>query len=127
MLSEIISDLLKIDDVFFVVSGNGATSEIRSNSLGIRQKEKWITVGENDGPCHMHIDSTLVKTAQFIVEQKPERLSFSVRFFDENDERVLGAFFTKMYDENKNLIGHRKKLYDEISQKYGTEKIYFTE
>ena len=127
MLSEIISDLLKIDDVFFVVSGNGATSEIRSNSLGIRQKEKWITVGENDGPCHMHIDSTLVKTAQFIVEQKPERLSFSVRFFDENDERVLGAFFTKMYDENKNLIGHRKKLYDEIFQKYGTEKIYFTE
>ena len=127
MLNEILSDLLKINDILFVVKGNGATSEIRSNSLGIRQKEKWITIGENDGPCHMHIDSTLVKTAQFIAEQKLERTSFSVKFFDENDERVLGAFFTKMYDKNKNLIEHRKKLYDEMSRKYGTEKIYLTE
>ena len=127
MLNEILSDLLKINDILFVVKGNGATSEIRSNSLRIHQKDKWITIGENDGPCHMHIDSTLVKSAQFITEQKPERTSFSVRFFDGNDERVLGAFFTKMYDENKNLIESRKKLYHEISHKYGTEKIYFTE
>ena len=126
MLKEILSDLLKINDILFVVKSHGATSEIRSSSLGIRQKEKWITIGENEGPCHMHIDSTLVKTAQFIEEQKPERTSFSVRFFDKNDERVLGAFFTKMYDENKNLIQHRKRLYDEMSQKYGKEKIYFT-
>jgi len=127
MLVEILTDLLKINDILFVVKGNGATSEIKSNSLGIHQKEKWITIGENDGPCHMHVDSTLVKTAQFITEQKPERTSFSVRFFDENNERVLGAFFMNMYDENKNLLEYRKRLYDEMAQKYGTEKIYFTE
>ena len=126
MLVEILTDLLKINDILFVVKGNGATSEIKSNSLGIHQKEKWITIGENDGPCHMHVDSTLVKTAQFITEQKPERTSFSVRFFDENNERVLGAFFMNMYDENKNLLEYRKRLYDEMAQKYGTEKIYFT-
>jgi len=102
MLKEILSDLLQIPDVLFVIKANGAVSEIRSNSLGIRQKEQWITIGENDGPCHMHLNSELVKTAQFITEEKPERTSFSVRFFNENDERLLGAFFTKMYDENKN-------------------------
>ena len=126
MLKEILSDLLEINDILFVVKGPGAVSEIRSNSLGIRQKEKWITIGENDGPCHMHIDSDLIKSAEFVTEQKPERISFSVRFYDESGERALGAFFTKMYDENKNLIEERKKLYDDLLSKYGPEKIYFT-
>ena len=127
MLKQILSDLLQVDDILFVVKGQGAISEIRSNSLGIRQKEKWITIGENDGPYHMHIDSELIKSAEFVTEQKPERISFSVRFYNENDERALGAFFTKMYDENKNLIESRKKLYDDLASKYGNEKIYFTE
>lgn len=119
MLKEILSEILKVDDVLFVVKGGGAVSEIRSNSLGIRQKDQWITIGENDGPCHMHINSDLIKKAQFITEEKPERTSFSVRFFDDKDDRVLGAFFTKMYDENKNLKQDRKKLYDDLNSKYG--------
>jgi len=120
MLKEILADLLKIDDILFVIKGGGAVSEIRSNSLGIRQKDQWITIGENDGPCHMHINSTAIKNAKFITEEKPERTSFSVRFFDDKDERVLGAFFTKMYDENKNLKLERKKLYDDLYSKYGS-------
>jgi len=119
MLKEILSDLLKIDDILFVIKGGGAVSEIRSNSLGIRQKDQWITIGENEGPCHMHINSESIKNAKFITEEKPERTSFSVRFFDDKDERVLGAFFTKMYDENKILKPDRKKLYDEMFSKYG--------
>ncbi len=119
MLKEILADLLKIDDILFVIKGGGAVSEIRSNSLGIRQKDQWITIGENDGPCHMHINSESIKNAKFITEEKPERTSFSVRFFDDKDERVLGAFFTKMYDENKILKPDRKKLYDEMFSKYG--------
>ncbi|HET6517871.1 MAG TPA: ChuX/HutX family heme-like substrate-binding protein [Nitrosopumilaceae archaeon] len=119
MLKEILSDILKVDDVLFVVKGGGAVSEIRSNSLGIRQKDQWITIGENDGPCHMHINSNLIKKAKFVTEEKPERTSFSVRFFDNKNERVLGAFFTKMYDKNKNLKTDRKKLYDDLNSKYG--------
>ncbi len=120
MLKEILADLLKVDDILFVIKGGGAVSEIRSNSLGIRQKDQWITIGENDGPCHMHINSEAIKKAKFITEEKPERTSFSVRFFDDKDERVLGAFFTKMYDENKSLKPDRKKLYDEMLSKYGS-------
>ncbi len=124
MLQDILSDLLKIEDILFVIKSEGAVSEIRSNSLGIRQKEKWITIGDNDGPCHMHINEETIKKAQFVTEEKPERTSFSVRFFNDKDERVIGAFFTKMYDENKNLKLERKKLYDDLLQKYNSEIIF---
>jgi len=124
MLKEILADIIKVDDVLMVVKSNGATIEMRSNSLSIRQKEKWITIGENDGPCHMHVNNEMIKNAEFVIEQKPERTSFSVRFFDEKNERVLGCFFTKMYDENKMIKSERKKLYDELHAKYG-QKIKF--
>jgi len=121
MLTEILSDLLKIDDILFIVKNGSAVSEIRSNFLGIRQKDNWITIGENDGPCHMHINSDFIQKAKFVTEKKPERTSYSVRFFDEKGDRVLAGFFTKMYDENKNLKTDRKKLYDDLFEKYGSK------
>ena len=124
LLLEILSDLVRIDDILLIIKNNGAVCEIRSNSLSIRQKEKWITIGDNDGPAHMHINSELIKSAEFVQEEKPERTSFSVRFFNNNGERVLAAFFTKMYDESKTLISERKKVYDNLNQKYSS-KIQF--
>lgn len=123
-LFDLLSDLIQINDILLIVKNDGATSEIRSNSLSIRQKEKWITIGDNDGPAHMHINSELIKSAEFIQEEKPERTSFSVRFFDNQNERILGAFFTKMYDESKNLLYSRKLLFDNLNKKY-TSKIQF--
>ena len=119
MLKELLSDIINVDDVLLVVKSNGATSEMRSNFLNIRQKDQWITIGDNDGPCHMHVNSYNIKRAEFVMEKNPERISFSVRFFDINNERTLACFFTKMYDENKNLKLERKKLYDELLEKYG--------
>ena len=124
LLLELLSDLIKIDDVLLIIKNNGATSEIRSDSLNIRKKDKWITIGDNDGPAHMHLNSELIKSAEFIQEQKPEKISFSVRFFDESGERILAAFFTKMYDDSKQLVVERKKLYDQLNQKF-TSKIKF--
>ncbi len=121
LLLELLSDIVKIDDILIIVRNAGAVSEVRSNSLSIRQKEKWITIGDNDGPAHMHIDSELIKSAEFVQEEKPERTSFSVRFFNKNGDRVLAAFFTKMYDESKTLISERKKVYDELNQKYSSK------
>ena len=123
MLYEILSDLVKIENVLFIVKSNGAVSEIRSNMLNIRQKEKWINIGENDGPCHMHVNSELIKKAEFVKEQKPERVSFSVRFYDENDERVLAAFITKMYDDTMNIIPERLKSYEGLFEKYGSKDV----
>ncbi len=124
MLLELLSDLIKIDDILLIIKNNGATSEIRSNSLSIRKKDKWITIGDNDGPAHLHLNSELIKFAEFIQEQKPEKISFSVRFFDESGERILAAFLTKMYDDSKQLVAERKKLYDQLNQKF-TSKIKF--
>lgn len=124
MLLELLSDLIRINDVLLIIKNNGAVSEIKSNSLGIRQKEKWITIGDNDGPAHMHVDSTLINSAEFTQEEKPERTSFSVHFYDKNGDRILAAFFTKMYDDSKIIISERKKVYDELNQKYGS-KIQF--
>ena len=117
-LKDLLSDIIAVDDVLLIVKSNGATSEMRSNSLSIKQKDQWITIGDNDGPCHMHVNSNMIKKAEFIMEEKPERTSFSVRFFDENDERTLACFFTKMYDENKKLLPERQKLYDDLKEKY---------
>ena len=124
MLFELLSDIIKIDDVLLITKNIGATCEIRSNFLSIRQKEKWITIGDNDGPAHMHINSEMIKFAEFVKEQRPDRISFSIRFFDINNERLVAAFFTKMYDESKNLVIEREKLYNSLNQKY-TSKIKF--
>ncbi|MGH1521487.1 MAG: ChuX/HutX family heme-like substrate-binding protein [Nitrosopumilus sp.] len=124
MLLDLLSDLIKIDDVLFIVKNSVAVSEIRSNALTIRQKEKWITIGDANGPAHMHINSSLVKSALFVQEEKPGRISFSVQFLDQNDQRIIAAFFTKMYDESMILISERKKIYDDLDQKY-CSKIQF--
>jgi putative heme iron utilization protein len=120
LLFEILSDLVKIEDILLIVKNNSVTSEIKSNSLNIKQREKWITIGNNDDPAHLHINSEMIKSIEFIQEKRPERISFSVRFFDDDGERVLAAFFTKMYDEQKNLNFARKKIYDDLCQKYGS-------
>ena len=120
LLFEILSDLVKIEDILLIVKNTSATSEIKSNSLNIKQRENWITIGNNDDPAHLHINSEMIKTIEFIQEKRPERISFSVRFFDDDGERILAAFFTKMYDEKKNLNFTRKKIYDDLCQKYGS-------
>ena len=121
MLFELLSDIVKVDDVLLITKNIGATCEIRSNSLTIRQKEKWITIGDNDGPAHMHINSEMIKSAEFVKEQRPDRISFSIRFFDINNERLVAAFFTKMYGESKNLVIEREKLYNSLNQKYSSK------
>ena len=120
LLFEILSDLVKIEDILLIVKNTSATSEIKSNSLNIKQRENWITIGNNDDPAHIHINSEKIKNIEFIQEKRPERISFSVRFFDGYGERVLAAFFTKMYDEQNNLDFDRKKIYDDLRQKYGS-------
>jgi putative heme iron utilization protein len=121
MLFELLSDIIKVDNVLLITKNIGATCEIRSNSLTTRQKDKWITIGDNDGPAHMHINSEMIKSAEFIQEQRPDKISFSIRFFDENNERIVAAFFTKMYDESKNLISERQDFYDSLYEKYSSK------
>ncbi len=123
MLKDLLSDIIRNDDILIIVRTEGSIIEMRSNSLTIRQKDKWITIGENDGPCHMHIDVNMIEEARFIKEQKTDRISHSIRFFDKNGEKQFSMVFAKMYDKEMNLILARKKLYDDIFQKYDSKEI----
>lgn len=123
MLKELLSDIIKINDVLLIVRTEGSILEMRSNSLSIRQKDKWITVGENDDPCHMHIDASLIQEARFIKEQKTDKISFSIRFFDKNGEKQFSTVFAKMYDKEMNLNLTRKKLYEDLYNKYGSRDV----
>ena len=122
MLKDLLSDIIKIDDILVIVRNDGAIIEMRSNSLNIRQKEKWITIGDNDGPCHMHIDSSLITEARFVQEKRTDRTSYSIRFFDKDGEKRFSTVFAKMYDEKLNLNPQRKKLYDDLFEKYGSQQ-----
>lgn len=122
MLNELLSDISKINDILFIVRTGGAIIEMRSNSLKLRQKDNWITIGDNDGPCHMHLDSSTVSKAQFVKEQKEDRTSYSIRFFDKDGQKLMSAVFSKMYDEKMNIRPDRKKLYDDLFQKYGSKE-----
>ena len=117
LLYDLFSDIIKIDNVLLIVKNIGVVSEIRAPNK-IKQKEKWITIGENDDPAHMHINSELIKSAKFIQEEKPERVSYSIHFYDDEENRVVAAFFTKMYDDSKKLIENRKLEYDTLRDKY---------
>ena len=120
MLKDLLSDLIQIDNVLLIVRTGGAITEMRSNSLNLRQKDNWITIGENDGPCHMHVDANIVAKAQFVKEQKENKTSYSIRFFDKQGEKLMSAVFSKMYDDKMNIKQDRIKMYDELFQKYGS-------
>ena len=122
MLKDLLSDIVKIDNILLIVRTGGAITEMRSNSLNLRQKDNWITIGDNDGPCHMHIDTSTVAKAQFIKEEKENKVSYSIRFFDKDGQKILSAVFSKMYDDNMNIKPDRLNLYNDIFQKYGSKE-----
>lgn len=123
-LYNLLADIAKVDEVLFIVKSGGATAEIKSNTLKIKQSETgvgWITLGGNDDPAHLHVNPEHISRAEFVREQKPDRISFSIRFYDESDERVLAAFFTKMYDESGCIIPWRERTYEQMHQKYDSQ------
>ncbi len=87
LLKDLLSDIVKIDNILLIVRTSGAISEMRSNSLTLRQKDNWITIGDNDGPCHMHVDASAITKAQFVKEQRENKTSYSVRFLIKMEER----------------------------------------
>lgn len=121
MLFNLLTDLTLIDDTLLIVKNDAVISEIRGASFNVKQNKKWITIGENDDPAHLHINSELIKSAEFIEEEKPERTSFSVRFFDEDNKRILAVFLTKMYDSSNSLISERKKIFEDLKRRYSTK------
>jgi putative heme iron utilization protein len=121
LLKDLLSDIVKIGDILLIVRTDGAISEMKSNSMTLRQKDNWITIGDNEGPCHMHVDTNTVTKAQFVKEQKENRTSYSIRFFDKDGEKIMSTVFSKMYD-GMSIKPDRIKTYDDLFQKYGSKE-----
>lgn len=118
---DILEDIVRMPDILMIVKSGPAVAEIRSHGLMLRSSKEWITIGENDGPAHMHLKISGVHSIKFVREQKPNRTSYSVRFLNDAGERVLAAFFTKMYDSDMKIIASRRDLFDTLEKKWETD------
>jgi len=124
MLEDLIRDILNEENMLLSVSTGGAVIEMRiNNDLPFKVRENWMTIGDNNGPCHMHINKKEVKEVRFIKEEKQNRISYSIRLMNTRGDRLIAAFFTKMYDDNGSPVKERIERYESIFKKYGSKEV----
>ena len=124
MLEDLLKDILEEENMLMTVNAGGAVIEMRLNKgMPFRVRENWITIGDDSGPCHMHINKSEVREVRFVKEDKQTRISYSIRLLNAKGERLVAAFFTKMYDENGNVIRERIERYESIFKKYGSREV----
>ncbi len=123
MLIDLLRDIVKEENVLMSVNTGGAIIEMRvSKDLPFRVRENWITIADDQGQCHMHINMKEINEAKFVKDEKRDRTSYSIRFLNAKGERALAAFFTKMQDDNGNAIKERVERYERIFKKYGARE-----
>jgi len=124
MLEDLLRDILNEENVLMSVNTGGAIIEMRiSKDLPFRVSENWITIGDDQGPCHMHVNKNEIKEVRFVKEDKETRVSYSIRLLNAKGERMLAAFFTKMYDDGGNPVQERINRYEQIFKKYGSREV----
>ena len=124
MLEDLLRDIVKEENVLMSVNTGGAIIEMRTNKdLPFRVNENWITIGDDQGPCHMHINKNEVNEVRFVKEDRQTRTSYSIRLLNAKGERVLAAFFTKMQDDNGRPIREKVERYEQIFKKYGSKEV----
>lgn len=123
MLEDLLRDILNEENLLMSVNTGGAIIEMRiSKELPFKVSENWITIGDDQGPCHMHINRKEVNEVRFVKEDKQTRISYSIRLLNAKGERVLAAFFTKMYDDNGKPIKEKVDRYEQLFKKYGSRE-----
>ena len=91
-------------------------------------RDQWATIGDESSPWHIHININEIASAKFIREfnTSHNRESFSIRFFDNNENLIFRANFSKLYDLNGHLIREKISKFQYLWGKYGkTETINF--
>jgi putative heme iron utilization protein len=125
LIKELVSDILSLDDIMFSVNSGSGICEVRNErGLPVRINDKWMTIGQEDKPWHIHLNLQNVTTAKFVKETRQSGASgYSIRFFDSNGNIALRANFVKMYDDSGNLLSAKTRSYDELYIKYGKREI----
>ncbi len=89
-------------------------------------RAQWATIGDESSPWHIHININEIASAKFIrefnISHNPE--SFSIRFFDSNENLILRANFSKLYDLNGNLIPDKLSKFQYLWENMAKRKRY---
>ena len=104
---QLISDILSQQDILLSInSGSGSIGEARvEKGLPFRIREKWVTIGDENRPWHIHLNMDGSCGTRFVKEQRSDgRQSYSIRFFDSKGNLSMRANFIKMYDNSGNLV-----------------------
>ncbi len=122
---QLISDILSQQDILLSVNSGSGISEARvGKGLPFRIREKWGTIGDENGPWHIHLNMDEVVQARFAKEARSDgRQSYSIRFFDPKGNLSMRANFTQMYDSNGNLVKEKVAKFDEMYTKYGSKEL----
>jgi putative heme iron utilization protein len=121
----LICDILLQSDVIISIKNSGGICEARlQENMKFKMRDQWATIGEESSPWHIHININEISSAKFIREfnKSHNRESFSIRFFDSNENLVLRANFSKLYDQNGNLIPDKISKFQYLWEKYGKKE-----
>ncbi len=121
---DLIKDILLLNDIIISVRSAGAVAELRlDKDTPFRIRDQWATIGDEKGQWHAHINIHEVKEARFIIEDKEDgRKSYSIRFFNSNDDLILRINFLKMYTPEKTIIPENISRYEKLFSKYGEKE-----
>ncbi len=124
LFNHLISDILDCDDILLSInSGSGICEGRIEKGMPFKIMDKWATIGDENGPWHIHVDIEKVKEAKFIQEPRADgKNSYSVRLFDKEGNISMRANFTKIYDNSGNIIKEKVEKYNEIFRKYGSKE-----
>ncbi|MGI8719996.1 MAG: ChuX/HutX family heme-like substrate-binding protein [Nitrososphaeraceae archaeon] len=125
LIKELVSDILEIDNIMFSVNSGGGICEVKSEKgLPVRVSDKWLTIGNDDKPWHIHLNLENVTMAKFVIEERQSGMNgYSIRFYDSQGNIIMRANFVKMYDDNGNLISKKYDRYNELFIKNGNKEI----
>ena len=125
VIKELVSDILKIENIMFSISSGSGICEVKcEKDLPVRVSDKWLTIGNDNKPWHIHLNLENVKMAKFIIEERQSGMNgYSIRFYDSQGNIIMRANFVKMYDDDHTLIPKKYDKYNELFIKYGHKEI----
>jgi putative heme iron utilization protein len=125
VIKELVSDILKIENIMFSISSGSGICEVKcEKDLPVRVSDKWLTIGNDDKPWHIHLNLENVTMAKFVIEERQSGMNgYNIRFYDSQGNIIMRANFVKMYDDDHILIPKKYDRYNELFIKYGHKEI----
>ena len=118
---EIIKDILLLNNIMLSVRSHGAVAELRiDRTTPFRINHQYATIGDEKGQWHIHVNIVETKEAKFVTEEKENgRKSYSLRFFNSDDELLVRVNFLNMYNPENVTIQESLSQYEKFYAKYG--------